>query len=219
MTEVKEKKKGKAVKKDEAVVTKVGARVASAATSSETLDAFVGQKVAIGLVLTDLVAGSFAWEKDGAPIDGATGPVLVIAEAADADAGEYKCKVTPIGGGAEVESTACTLTVSAAIDDVVKEYDVAINEFHGAGFTHTHWQMVDKLVAIVDATNVGDKFSEKFKDAIATDKSLYTLHCAFVASGGHLVITDSRDGYQFEFKSDTNKDSIVKHGPMVDFWK
>jgi autotransporter-associated beta strand protein len=74
-----------------------------------TLAAALGETVTLSVTATGTPPLSFQWEKDGAPIPGATTPSLELASLAATDAGAYTVTITNGIGGAT--STPCRLYV------------------------------------------------------------------------------------------------------------
>ena len=69
-----------------------------------------GRSAAFSVAASGELAPTYQWNFDGAPISGATDPVLLLSAATSANAGSYTCTASNASG--TVTSTAATLTVA-----------------------------------------------------------------------------------------------------------
>jgi pectate lyase/pectin methylesterase-like acyl-CoA thioesterase len=92
------------------VVVALAPPVITTQPQSQTVS--IGDPVAFTLAVTGSAPFTYQWQKNGAPITGATGPSFSIAAAQLSDAGAYTIVVT--NGAGSATSAAATLTVTTA---------------------------------------------------------------------------------------------------------
>ena len=191
-----------------------GPRVKGVAVLPNRLEPLKGQSFTLYAKPTDINnidKCTFQWSfkrsgaSDFSDIAGATKQRFHCPNVAEANVGEYKCKITEADGTSTESSDALVGTLTTIPDGfpMLNLYTAHWSDFYGRSYAHVGWHTIYKMVAILNGGNA-DSPSDTHTEMSKHFPTVPLLH--LISNTSELIATDSKDGYKWLISAANDKD-------------